>query len=888
MSFKQKRLLTSVFSSISSQLATTVVSVGVLSLLSACGSGSGTSTPAASTDAPGQVSTATMTFGVSAPTSVDVPVTTLAPTFHVAPVILNAPSDIDVSNASASARLAPSQQAIPAEFQGLSSRGLTLSTLQSIQAARLSTAQSVSADGVAPKASTAVATTYTPAQIRAAYGLPTLPSSFTGLTATQAAQLGAGQTIYIIDAQSDPNVAAELAAFNTKFGLPACTVRTIATNASLPLPAPSTNACDLSIVYSTPSSGMTATAPAYDSGWATEITLDVQWAHATAPLARIVLIESADTSNTGLIGAIGLANKMGAGVVSMSFGGAEGSWTSSVDSTFSNTQMTYLAATGDNGASVSWPSVSSRVLAVGGTTLTYSGGTRSETVWSGTGGGVSAYTPTPSYQTNAVPGMGTPTNRTVADVSFNADPSTGQYVAVINQGSSSVSWLSAGGTSLATPQWAGIMAVANALRVQSSKAVLGAPHSVLYQQISTVPGTYASSFADIKQGSDGSCAGCTAKTGYDFPTGLGTPNVTNLLTALAGSGAVSAPVVTGANVSGQVGTALSFTVSASSPDTLSFSLTGAPAGMSINSSGVVTWATPVAGTYNVTVTATDAKANLSGKGVYVVTIAAPVPPVVTGASISGQVGTALSFTASVTDSNPYTLSLSGAPSGMTISSAGVVSWATPVLGTYSVTVTATDSKTGLTGKGVYAVTISPQPAPKVSGGSITGTAGTALSFTVSVADTNPLTYSLTGAPSGLAISTIGVVTWAKPVAGTYNVTVVVKDTKTGLSGQGVYSIVISAPAAVGPVITVPALTGVAGKALSGTISITDAGASGFSVSISGVPLGMSVMPAGSTTGIALVASWASPVTGTYTLKISVTDNLGRTATTSIPVTITAH
>ena len=884
---RQKRLISSVFSSFSSPLAYALASAGVLSLLSACGGSS--SSPTASADTPAQISSAVLTFGLNPDTpatSVDAPVP-VHPSFHLAPVILSEPSNIDVINPGNSARMSPNQQAIPTEFQGVKTRGLTLQALRAARAGGPALAANSTAAGVTPKNTSSVAVTYTPAQIRAAYGLPTLPASFTGLTAAQAAQLGAGQTIYIVDAQSDPNVSAELTAFNQKFGLPACTVKTIATNASLPLPAPSAASCDLSIVYSTPSGGMTSTAPAYDSGWATEIALDVQWAHATAPLARIVLIESADATNTGLIGAINLANNMGPGVVSMSFGGSEGSWTASVDSAFSNTQMTYLAATGDNGAAVSWPSVSSRVLAVGGTSLTYTGGTRSETAWTGTGGGVSAYTATPAYQTSAVPGMGTPAKRTVADVSFNADPSTGQYLAVISQGSTAVGWMSAGGTSLSTPQWAGIIAIANAIRAQSAKAVLGAPHSVLYQQISTVAATYSSSFGDVKQGSDGSCGTCTAKTGYDFLTGLGTPNVTNLLTALAGSGAASAPVVTGANVTGAVGTPLSFTVSATSPNPLTYSLSGAPSGMTINASGVVSWATPVAGTYSVTVTATDAKANLSGTGVYTVTITPPVAPVVTGSAVSGKVGTALSFNVSVTDSNPYTLSLSGAPSGMTISATGVVSWATPVLGTYSVTVTATDSKNGLSGKGVYVVTIAAQPAPVVSGGSISGKVGSALSFTVSVNDTNPLTYTLSGAPSGMSISSTGVVNWATPVAGTYNVTVTVKDTKTGLSGQGVYAVVISAATPVGPVITAPAMTGVAGKAMSGTISIADAGATGLSVSISGVPLGMSLAP-GSGSTLTLVASWANPVTGTYTLKVTVTDNLGRTASASIPVTITAH
>jgi subtilase family serine protease len=98
---------------------------------------------------------------------------------------------------------------------------------------------------------------------------------------------------------------------------------------------------------------MTSAAPPYDAGWATEIALDVQWAHATAPLARIVVIEAADPSLNNLLGGVKLANSMGPGMVSMSFGAPEGSWMSSVDSAFTGAAMTYLAATGDSGAAVS-------------------------------------------------------------------------------------------------------------------------------------------------------------------------------------------------------------------------------------------------------------------------------------------------------------------------------------------------------------------------------------------------------------------------------------------------------------------------------------------------------------------------------------------------------
>ncbi len=806
------------------------------------------------------------------------------PLFHAAPALLAAPDDADADRNGASAHRMPHREPLSADLASLPTRGLTIQDIQAHGRARAASATGSNGEGaIVPMASGSVIATYTPAQIRAAYGLPALPAAGTSLTAAQAAQLGAGQTIYIVDARHDPNAAAELAAFNQKFGLPTCTTKAIATTATLPLTKASASACEFSVVYSTASGGMTTAVPAYDSGWATEIALDVQWAHATAPLARIVLIEAADPSLNSLLGAVKLANAMGPGIVSMSFGAAEGSWTASVDAAFTGAQMTYLAATGDSGAAVSWPSVSSKVVAVGGTTLTYTGtGARTETSWSGTGGGVSQYTPTPSYQTSAVPGMGTLARRAVADVAFNADPASGQYVAVLAQGSSTMSWMSVGGTSLSTPQWAGLIAIANAQRAAAAKAALGAPQALLYGQIASVPGTYASAFSDITAGSNGSCGTlCAAKTGYDPLSGLGTPNVDKLLTALGGTtAAASAPVVTSAGIAGTVGKALSFTVSATSANPLSYTLKGAPAGMSIASTGVVSWATPVVGTYAVTVTALDTKTGLSGQGVYTVTIAQQPAPVVSSASISGKVGTPLSFSATVTSANPVTYSLTGAPAGMSISTTGTVSWASPVAGSYKVTVVAKDTKTGLTGQGVYTVAIAAPLPPVVTAASISGKPGVALSFSVAVSAPNPVTYTLVGAPAGMSIGATGVIGWSAPVLGSYSVTVVAKDTKTGLTGQGVMTIKI---ATAGPTITAAAMTGVAGKPMSGTIAIADPGATYLSISISGVPLGMSF----SMSGLTLTANWAAPVTGSYTLQVSVVDQAGLTAKASIPVTITA-
>ena len=302
--------------------------------------------------------------------------------------------------------------------------------------------------------------------------------------------------------------------------------------------------------------------------------------------------------------------------------------------------------------------------------------------------------------------------------------------------------------------------------------------------------------------------------------------------------------------------------------------------MSISSAGIVSWATPVAGTYSVTVTAKDTVTSLSGQGIYSVTITTPPPPVVGSATINGKTGTTLSFTPTVTSTNPVTYTLTGAPSGMTISTAGVVTWTAPVAGTYAVTVTAKDSKTGLSGKGIYTVVIAAQLPPAVGTATVNGKPGVALSFTVSVSAANPVTYTLSGAPSGMSIASTGVVSWANPVVGTYSVTAVAKDSKTGLSGQGVYTVKI---ANAGPVITAPATTGVAGKALSGSIAISDPGATSLSISISGAPLGMSF----SASGLTINYSWASPVVGSYTLKVSVVDNAGLSAQATVPVTVTA-
>jgi hypothetical protein len=607
--------------------------------------------------------------------------------------------------------------------------------------------------------------------------------------------MGAGQTIYIVDAMHDPNVVAELATFNQKFGLPACTTRSIATNATLPLAAAApADGCTLSVVYSSAAGAMTGSAPAYDAGWATEIALDVQWAHATAPLARIVLIEAPDASINSLSAAVRLANAMGPGAVSMSFGATEGSWTASYDAAFGGSGMTYLAATGDWGAQVSWPAVSASVVAVGGTSLSWSGsGTRAEVGWSQTGGGVSLYVPTPTYQSISVPGVGSLPKRGVADVAFNADPNSGQFVAVMAPGSATASWLSGGGTSLSTPQWAGLVAVANALRAQAGKPRLAAPHAALYGAIAAVPGSYASVFADVTVGSNGSCAGCRAAIGYDALTGLGTPNGASLFAALTGyaPSTAPAPVVNATTINGTANVALSFNVSVTASNPVSYTLAGAPAGMTIGGTGTVSWPLPVAGSYAVTVIARDTKTGLSGQGVYTLRIAAPAnAPVVTGGTVSGRVGTPLQFSASVVAPNAVRFSLSGAPSGMTIASNGVVSWSAPRAGSYAVTVTATDSVTRLSGRGVYTVVIAKASRPLISASAMYGVVGQPLvgSIAFSDPDGSALSISVAGVPRGMTFAVSGrtlVASWARPEAGSYALVVAARNAAGITSAVGV-------------------------------------------------------------------------------------------------------
>ena len=159
---------------------------------------------------------------------------------------------------------------------------------------------------------------------------------------------GQGQTIGIVDAYDDPNIEADLAVFNQQTGLPSCT---------------KANGC-FRQVYAT------GKKPALNASWTMEIALDVEWAHAMAPKANIVLVEAASNGMGDLYHAVDTAVQSGASVITMSWGGNESSMESASDTHFAHNGVTFTAASGDQGSGVEYPAASPFVVSVGGTSLT--------------------------------------------------------------------------------------------------------------------------------------------------------------------------------------------------------------------------------------------------------------------------------------------------------------------------------------------------------------------------------------------------------------------------------------------------------------------------------------------------------------------------------------
>lgn len=319
-----------------------------------------------------------------------------------------------------------------------------------------------------------------PSSIQSAYNLPSSTA-------------GSGETVAIVDAYNDPTAAADLAVYRSQYGLSACTVA---------------SGC-LKIVSQT---GSTTSLPKTNAGWATEESLDLDMVSATCPNCHIILVEASSASNANLGKAVNEAAALGANAISNSYGGSESSTDTSYDTTYyDHPGIAVTASSGDSAYGAQYPAASPYVTAVGGTSLSTASNSRgwTETAWSDAGAGCSAYDAQPSYQASVGTGCA---KRAIADVSAVADPNTGVAVYDSTAYEGYVGWQVYGGTSVASPIIASVYALAGNTASVNNAAL-----------------AYANtgSLNDVTSGNDGTCSVsqlCTARVGWDGPTGLGTPN----------------------------------------------------------------------------------------------------------------------------------------------------------------------------------------------------------------------------------------------------------------------------------------------------------------------------------------------------------------------------
>jgi subtilase family serine protease len=329
----------------------------------------------------------------------------------------------------------------------------------------------------------------TPASIACIYGLVT-PVAGCNPQHVRAVPTGGSGIIAIVNANHTPNAMADLNVFSQNFGLP------------------QVDANSFQVIYATAAGTPTATPPAYDSGWEMETSLDIQWAHAMAPGAKILLVEANSSNLNDMFAAVSLAGSLitasgGGGQVSISWGSSEFFGESSSDSTFTGSKVVYFVASGDS-PGTSYPAVSPNVVAVGGTTIIRNkttGNYTSQSAWLSGGGGASRYEKRPSYQSSIATTVGNA--RGTPDIAAVADPNSGVWI----YDSAAGGWIVVGGTSLATPVMAGITNAQGAFRLSSNA------------ELTNIYGDQ-SLYTDI---TSGGCRTHSATTHWDFCTGLGVP-----------------------------------------------------------------------------------------------------------------------------------------------------------------------------------------------------------------------------------------------------------------------------------------------------------------------------------------------------------------------------
>jgi hypothetical protein len=529
---------------------------------------------------------------------------------------------------------------------------------------------------------------YGPSQLQSAYGL-----------AAASAADGSGTTVAVVDAYNDPTAASDLAAYRSAAGLPALTSGQFTqynqNGATSPLPA---------------------TAPASDD-WTLEESLDVDMVSAICPLCKIDLVEANNDSGTGLyVAEESAATTLGAKYISNSWGGSESSTDLTYDSEyFGVSGVVYTASAGDNAysAGVIYPATSPHVVSVGGTTLNTSSNSRgwTESVWKtssteGTGSGCSSNEPQPSWQSSIAILKAACAQRVDNDVAADADPNTGAAVYDTTNGNGG--WLEVGGTSESSPIIASVFALAG----NNGNGGNNAADSIY---------THTGNLNEVTASNNGTCSPsvlCTA-TGaantYNGPTGWGTPEGLTAFQSTSTTGNTVTVTNPGSQTS-TVGTAASLQISATdsaSGQTLTYSATGLPAGLSINSStGLISGTPTTSGSYSVTVTVKDTT-GATGSASFTWTVNSATGNTVTvtnPGSQTGTVGTAASLQIKATDSasgQTLTYSATGLPAGLSInSSTGLITGTPTTAATYSVTATAKDT-TGATGSASFSWTINP-------------------------------------------------------------------------------------------------------------------------------------------------------------------------------------
>ncbi|HZU63378.1 MAG TPA: S53 family peptidase [Novosphingobium sp.] len=311
-----------------------------------------------------------------------------------------------------------------------------------------------------------------PADLRSAYRLTANGSSAT--------------IVAVVDAYGYANAEADLAVYRAQYGLPACTTA---------------NGCFIKLNQA----GVAGSYPAGNVGWQQETALDLDIVSAMCPNCKIMLVEATTASFANLAAAVNTAVAKGAKVVSNSYGGSE-TGSSSYAAAYNHPGIAITVSAGDSGYGAQFPATAPGVIAVGGTSLARAGNSRgwSETVWQGTGSGCSALYAKPAWQTDKLCAR-----RMEVDIAAVGNPYTGAAVYAPNSSGSGSGWQVYGGTSLSAPLIGGIY------------GALGAGPTAAQKIWGTTSG-----LNDITSGNNGRCSGtyfCTAGTGYDGPSGMGTP-----------------------------------------------------------------------------------------------------------------------------------------------------------------------------------------------------------------------------------------------------------------------------------------------------------------------------------------------------------------------------